>query len=75
MAATSSMMYMSLTSSWRIQQRFSMACRRRSWKKSQRGDSRIHMEPMKSRPEGISWMAKGIIHCAWLGCMCASMPY
>lgn len=75
MPATSSMMYISPASSWRIQQRFSMACFGRLWKNSHLGDSRIHREPMKRRPEGINWIANGIIHCERLGFMCCSTPY
>lgn len=57
-----------------IQQRIFMASSLRPFDSSQRGDSGRKMRPMKSRPQGMSWTAKGMSHCEWLSSMVVLTP-
>lgn len=57
-----------------IQQRIFSASSLLPFDSNHLGDSGMKTRPMKSRPEGMSWTAKGMSHCEWLGSMVVLTP-
>lgn len=67
-------MYWWSLSSCRTHDRIPSALSRFPLDSSHRGDSGMKNRPMKSRPQGISWMPKGMSHCEWFGSRVESTP-